>query len=267
MVKSADRVLLILELIARRKGGLKHTEIADSLKIPQSSLSKLLATLVANEYLTFDKENKRYRLGPQILTLSTRYLSDLDVVRFAQPAIDDLAYRTGESASLAIKKGTEAMFVCKQESSQAIIPRLGIGERVPLYATAVGKVLLAYLPEEELDRFIKSVELAPLTEFTITDPRSLLRELRLIRKRKIAYSREEQIKGLFAMAAPIFDLTNRVVAGMTVVTPKVRFNKKKDVLIRDVLAESAATLSQSLGFNKEINAKENKKEKTIGDQH
>ena len=259
MVKSADRVLLILELIARMKGGLKHIQIANSLKIPPSSLSKLLATLVANEYLAFDKEDKRYRLGPQILMLSTRYLADLDVVRFAQPIIDDLAYRTGESASLAIKKGAEAMFVCKQESSQAIISRLGLGERVPLYATAVGKVLLAYLPEEEIDQFFSSVEMTPLTKFTITDPRELLQEFNLIRKKNIAYSREEQIEGLFAIAAPVFDLASRVVAGITVVTPKVRFNRKKEALIRNMIMESATTLSQSLGFDKvTIRSKQNK---------
>ena len=251
MIKSADRALQILELIARRQGGLKHIEIANSLKIPTSSLSGLLATLVAKEHLTFDKENKRYRLGPQILLLATRYLADLDIVRFAQPIIEEVAHKSGESVSLAIKYGPEAMFVCKRESSQALVPRLGLGERIPLYATAVGKILLAYLPKEELDRYLSSIERTPLTKFTITNPQKLLSELKSVRMKGIAYSREEQVEGLYGMAAPVFDLTNQVVAGITVAIPKVRFNRKKEALIKNILIEASATLSQLLGFHKE----------------
>jgi IclR family KDG regulon transcriptional repressor len=251
MVKSADRALQILELIARRPGGLKHIEIASSLKIPTSSLSGLLSTLVAKDHLTFDKENKRYRLGPQVLLLATRYLADLDIVRFAQPIIEEIAYKSGEAASLAIKYGPEAMFICKQESSHALVPRLGLGERIPLYATAVGKVLLAYLPKEELDRYLSSAKITPLTKFTITNPQKLLYELRSVYMKSIAYSREEQVEGLYGMAAPVFDLTNQVVAGITVAIPKVRFNRKKEVHIKNILIEASGRLSQLLGFHDE----------------
>ena len=251
MIKSADRALQILELIAKRQGGLKHVEIAHSLKIPTSSLSGLLATLVAKDHLTFDKENRRYKLGPQVLLLATRYLADLDIIRFAQPIIKEVAITSDESTSLAIKHGLEAMFVCKQESSHALVPRLRLGERIPLYATAVGKVILGYLPKEELDQYLFSTELIPLTKFTIAHPQKLLRELKAVRMKGIATSREEQTEGLFAIAAPVFDLTNQVVAGVTVTIPKIRFNRKKEVLIKNILLEASAMLSQLLGFHKE----------------
>jgi DNA-binding IclR family transcriptional regulator len=248
-VKSADRALQILELIAKRQGGLKHIEIATSLNIPTSSLSGLLATLVAKEHLTFNIESKRYRLGPQILLLATRYLADLDIVRSAQPIVEEVAYKSGESVSLAIKYGSEAMFVCKQESSHVLVPRLGLGERLPLYATAVGKVLLAYLPKKEVDQYLSSTQITPLTKYTIVSPKKLLGELKSVRTKGIAYNREEQSEGLFAMAAPVFDLTRQVVAGITVVIPKIRFNRKKEALIKNIIGEASATLSQSLGFN------------------
>ncbi|OGP68389.1 MAG: hypothetical protein A2170_02520 [Deltaproteobacteria bacterium RBG_13_53_10] len=250
-VKSADRALRILELIARRPGGLKHAEIANSLKIPTSSLSGLLATLVTQCHLAFDKENKRYRLGPQILLLATRYLADLDIVRFAQPIIDEIAYKSGESASLAMRYGPDAMFVCKQESSQALVPRLGLGDRVPLYATAVGKVILAYLPKEDLHRYLSSTKFLPLTRFTRIRRQELLDDLKSIRGKGMAYSREEQSEGLFAMAVPVFDLTHQVVAGITVAIPKVRFNREKEILIRSVLINGCEALSKLLGFHRE----------------
>ena len=251
MIKSADRALQILELIAKGQGGLKHVEIAHSLKIPTSSLSGLLATLVAKDYLTFDKENRRYKLGPQVLLLATRYLADLDIIRFAQPIIKEVAITCDESTSLAIKHGLEAMFVCKQESSHALVPRLGLGERIPLYATAVGKVILAYLPKEELDQYFSSIEIIPFTKFTIPHPQKLLHELKSVRMKGIAISREEQTEGLFAMAAPVFNLTNQIVAGITVTIPKIRFNRGKEVLIKNILLKASAMLSQLLGFHKE----------------
>jgi DNA-binding IclR family transcriptional regulator len=251
MIKSADRALQILEFIAKRQGGLKHVEIAQSLNIPTSSLSGLLATMVAKDHLIYDKENRRYKLGPQVLLLATCYLADLDIVRFAQPIIKEVAMTSDESTSLAIKHGLEAMFVCKQESSHALVPRLGLGERIPLYATAVGKVILAYLSKEELDQYLSSTELITLTKFTITHPQRLLQELKSIRSKGIAISREEQTEGLFAMAAPIFDLTNQVVAGITVAIPKIRFNRKKEALIKNILLGASTMLSQLLGFHKE----------------
>jgi IclR family KDG regulon transcriptional repressor len=250
-VKSADRTLQILELISKRQGGLKHIEIAHSLKIPTSSLSGLLATLVTKDHLTFDKENRRYKLGPQVLLLATRYLADLDIIRFAQAIIKEVAMTSDESTSLAIRHGLEAMFVCKQESSHALVPRLGLGERIPLYATAVGKVILAYLPKEELDQYLSSTEIIPLTRFTIAHPQKLLHELKSIRIKGLATSREEQTEGLFAMAAPVFDLTNQVVAGITVTIPKIRFNREKEARIKNILLEASAMLSQMLGFPKE----------------
>lgn len=247
-IKSADRTLQILELVARKKGGFRHTEIAHALKIPTSSLSGLLSTIHAKDYLAFDEEKKRYKLGPQVLLLATRYLAELDIVKFAQPIIEEIAHKSGEAVSLAVRYGHEAMFICKQESYHALVPRLGLGERIPLYATAVGKILLAYLSKEELNQYLSSAKITPLTKSTITIPRKLIKELESISKKGIAYSREEQVEGIYGMAVPVFDYTNKVVAGITIAIPKPRFNRKRETFIKDILIESSAKLSQLLGF-------------------
>jgi DNA-binding IclR family transcriptional regulator len=131
----------------------------------------------------------------------------------AQPILNEIVDKIGETASLAMKKGNDAIFVCKKDSPQPLSLRLGLFERVPLYATAVGKVILAHLPKEELKKYLSSVERIPLTKFTITNPRIFERELQSIRAKGIAYSREEQFEDLFAVAVPVFDLRNRSLQG------------------------------------------------------
>ena len=248
MVRSAERALEILEISAAQKKGLKHGEIAQVLNIPKSSLSKLLVSLVSKGYLTLDRASRSYAIGPQILVLASSYLASLDVVQVSQPIVHEVMSKTGESSSLMIKKGKEALIVYKEISNQPmIIATLNIGDLVPLYASACGKAMLAFLPEEELDRYFSSVELTPLTPKTITDPVRLRRDLDNIRVSGIAYSDEETYKDLFGMATPVFDWDHRVVASLTVSFPRMRLNPERKKMIANVLQDSSTEISRKLG--------------------
>lgn len=249
MARSVNRAFEILEIVGAGKRGCKHGEIAQALHIPKSSLSKLLASLVARDYLTIDTITRTYAIGPQVLVLANSYLAGLDVVQIAQPIVREVMMKTGESASLMIRRGEEGVIVCKENSAQPIIiARLSIGERVPLYATAGGKAILGFLSAEEVDHYISSVELAPLTHSTITDPDMLRRELNTIRARGLAGCNEEQFEGLVAIAAPVFGWDRRVVASITVPFPRIRSNAEKERSIGKVLRESSAEISRKLGF-------------------
>jgi DNA-binding IclR family transcriptional regulator len=249
MVRSAARAFQILELIGARREGLRQAEIAQALNIPKSTLSKLITSLVAGDYLTIDTRSRTYTIGPQVLVLANSYLSSLDVVEIAQPIVREAMMETGESASLMIKRGQEGLIVCKEKTAQPIIiARLSIGDRVPLYATAGGKAILAFLSAEEVDQYLSSVQLTPLTETTITDPDILRRELNTIRARGLARCKEEQIEGLLAIAAPVFGWDSRVVASITVPFPRIRSNAERERNIENVLRESSAKISRKLGL-------------------
>lgn len=248
MVRSADRAFEILETVGASEKGMKHGEIAQALNIPKSTLSKLLTNLVAKDYLTLDSKTRIHTIGPQVLVLASSYLSGMDIVQIAQPVIREAMMKAGESASLMIKIEDEGLIVCKENTSQPIvIARLRLGERVPLYATAGGKAILAFLPAEEIDQYISSVELKPLTRTTITDPEMLQCELNAIRTTGLASSNEEQSEGLFAIAAPVFGWGSRVVASITIPFPGIRLSSEKRREIENVLRESSTEISRKLG--------------------
>ncbi len=249
-VKSASRVVQILEFLASGKYGRQHKDIAEELNIPKGSLTKLLANLVGSGYLAYDAVGKTYKLGSRVLTLATSYLSSLDIVQAAQPIVRNLVEQTGESASLVVLEGNSALVVHRQYGHQPMSFRLGIGARLPLYATASGKVLLAFLSKEEIEGYLSSVELRPLTQATITDPRVLLNELDSIRSEGVGYCRQERFEGLAAVAAPVFRLDGRVAASITVMYLNIRTHAIDFRALEDKLRQASDELSACLGFQR-----------------
>lgn len=251
MVKSADRTILILEAVARRNEGVTHGDLSEMLRIPKSSLSSLLANLQNRDYLSLDKKNKHYTLGPKILFLAGRYLSSTDIVQLGRPVIDKLMTQTEESAGLAIKKGNEIFTVYNKNSPLPIIRSLQIGDRAPIYATAAGRVILAYLPDAEIDHYLATADMKPITPATITEPDRIWLEIKAIRNLGVAYCREEFHEGSTAMAAPVFDMHGMPIASIHVVAPSTRFNARKEKIIADALRRSTKELSYRLGFGKD----------------
>ena len=111
--------------------------------------------------------------------------------------------------------------------SQALLRLAEIGEHSPMYATAAGKVILAHRSDSEVDQYLHSVKLVPITKNTITDPKKLLNEIKKIRAGEIAYNSGELNEGTIAASAPVFDLYGRILAALTVITPSFRFDDKK----------------------------------------
>ncbi|MFH1488964.1 MAG: IclR family transcriptional regulator, partial [Pseudomonadota bacterium] len=198
---------------------------------------------------------KRYRLGPQILTLAGRYLAGLDIAQMGKPIVRRLMIETGESTELAARRGEKIQIVCKEDCSSTIQRVIELGDRAPIYATAAGKSILAHLSDEEIDEYLSSVELKAITKKTITDKKVLRCQLHEIRSGATAYSHEELNEGLVAMAAPVFNLNGNVVASIVVPIPILRFTKEKERAIALALRKSAETLSHQLGFTGDSRAR------------
>lgn len=259
MVKSATRVIQILETVGASKKGISHAELSGVLKIPKGSLSLLLADLVAHDFLSLRKEEeRRYVVGPQVLVLAGKYLTDLDIVQVGRPVVHEVMNTTDESSALAVRKGYEMLIVYGENCSQPLKRTVEIGYRAPLYTTAGGKAILGHLSDEEIRKYLSSVRLTPMTHTTITDPKKLRSELKEIRSGGIAYAREEQYKGLIAMAAPVFDLYGSVVTSIVVTLPTIRFNAKSEKLVKNTLCRASEKLSRELGFNSTARSKQKK---------
>jgi DNA-binding IclR family transcriptional regulator len=250
MVKSAARSLEILKFIAAAKEGISHKDLSRSLRIPGSSLSALLSTLVSREYLSFEPLSRRYMIGPEILHLAGCYLSNFDIVRLGSPILRELVTSTRESALIAIRRQNHIQIISKELCSESIQRVIDVGERAPLYATAAGKAILAFFSEDDLKSYFSSVKLNPLTPKTITDKKILKQQLKKISSGAIAYSLSENDEHIIAMAAPIFDFHCHVTASITVPVPVVRFNSEKEQIITPALKTAAESLSRQLGFQR-----------------
>ena len=187
-------------------------------------------------------------MGPKILYLAGLYLNGLDIVHLGQPILRKLVSSARESALIAIRKENNILIVAKELCSESIQRVIDVGERAPLYATAAGKAILAYSSDDELDSYLSSVKLLPLTKDTITDKKTLMRQLKQIRSGAIAYSLRENDEHIIAMAVPIFDLHRSVKASITVPVPVGRFSSEKEKIIVPVLRHATESLSRRLGW-------------------
>lgn len=228
-VKSATRVLDLLEYLARWGDACTHAKIAEALDIPKSSLTQLLRTLVRRGYLTYSADDKSYALGPAIAGLARQTGDSHDVVQLALPALAQITNATRESSSLNLLRGDLSEVVACEMSPQRLFYQMKVGDTAPLYATSGGKALLANLSDEMLEDYLARVRLHPITPQTITDIEALRVNLREARASGIATVDEEFTPGIVGLAMPILSPSRNVLASLNVAIPIARF----DVALRE----------------------------------
>lgn len=251
MVKSIERITGIFKIVSAESQGLTQAQIAKALGVPKSTLSAFLHDLTLQGFLSLDAASREYSLGPLLLSLAGNCLRNLDVSKVSRPFLRQLADATGESTGLAIPKGSEMVLVAKENSPQPILHLLKIGQTAPLYATASGKIFLAYRSEEEIRKYIQETRFLPLTGKTIVDERRLRREMRDIRRMGLAYNQGEFSDMTVSIAAPVFDVWGTVVGSLVVMAPEYRIDAGKRKVIEDSLRAWSSSMSQRLGFNPE----------------
>ncbi len=205
-VKSALRTLEILEHLAAAKEPRPLGEIARALDIPKSSLHMILATMHDKGWVETDGTNHRFRLGLRALQAGTTYVETDDIATLAGDTLDWLVDSLNETVHLGRLDGTDIVYLAKRESSQALRMFSAVGRRLPAYTTALGKALLAGLPEEQRSEHLPPT-LEALTRHTITDRRELDLELASIRARGYSLDNQENSEGIccVAVAIPIAD--------------------------------------------------------------
>jgi IclR family KDG regulon transcriptional repressor len=175
-------------------------------------------------------------------------LEHIDLINVAQPVAQKLCTKLGETVHMGVLEETQAVYVLKKESSFTIRMYSRVGKSIPLYCTAIGKVLLADMNDGEIDSYLSKVQLKPFTPNTIKDPEALKRELKEVRAIGWASDTEEHEMGTLCIGAPIRDYTGKVVAAMSVSWPLFRFNhEEKELIVNSILTE-CNNLSMLLGW-------------------
>jgi DNA-binding IclR family transcriptional regulator len=245
-VKSADRVMAVLDLVAE-SGSLSFGEIAARLELPKSSAHALLQTMQARGYLAFDEAGKVYRLGTRIWELANAHHGIEDLRTVMKPLMDELVERTGETVQLAILDGVEAVYLEQSQSPHPMKLTSRAGVRLPAHTSAIGKALLASLDADEARRRLEGVALTRLTANTIGDSQTLLDELERVRHQGYSLDNEEFAIGLRCVAMPVLDAQGKTVAAMSVSMPTPRYNRTVAANARRALAETVASATERLG--------------------
>jgi len=245
--RAANRVVDILELLAASQDGLALRDVSAQLEVPKSSLLPLLRALTARAYLEQGRSGE-YRLGPRVRDLGTAAPAPRELVDVARPALVDLMRRTGETVFLGTLSSdrTSIVYVDKVESDHIIRYAAGVGDRRPLHATSSGKVILAFLAEEEREAIVRSLSFAPHTERTVTSEPALRASLDEIRRAGVCVTVDELVQGASGIAAPVFDRHDRVVGACAIGGPTDRVRPRVRALSTDVKT-TARALSARLG--------------------
>jgi DNA-binding IclR family transcriptional regulator len=247
-VKSAIRVLDILELLAANACELGVSELARRLNLPKSSTHMLLATLETRGYVVSD-DLRRFRLHPSFRIEPRTWVGGGAAARLlpvARGAMRRLVDGTGETSFLGVRRD-ERHFECIEKVVSDNDERfdMEIGAPRPVHAGSIGLVLLAFDAPDRTERVLRAAPLAKVTPHTICDAPHLRRVLAEVRTQGFAVVRDSGILGASSVAAPIFDGSGAVIAGMTISAPSSRF----DAIVDDARAEvinAAAAVSREL---------------------
>jgi IclR family KDG regulon transcriptional repressor len=216
LTNSLERALAILEFIAHKSGGLTNAEISGHFKMATSTSSYILKRLEREGYLRRDPDNARYEMGLKIVALSHGALRDMGLRRIAEPILHRLSSETKTSALIGVLERGRVMIVDKVEKPDLARIDIDIGVRYPAHSTALGKVLLAHLPERQLVSLFDHYGLPKTSPKTIDSRSRLLEELQIVQKQGHAVSDGELFLGIRAIAAPIFDASEEVSAAVSV---------------------------------------------------
>ncbi len=246
MVKSVKRAFLILNLLGENGQGLGVNEIARLLQLNSTTTHRLLRTLISVNAVQQDPKTRQYFLGPKLVWLGSAVLERYDFIQTARTFLTELSSEIQELTSLGILDKFELVYIDYVDASdRGLRMTPPIGRREYAHCTALGKVLLAHLSEDDLETFFKEKELPRLTDNTITTKNNLRKALEEIRNQGYSFDREETESGICCVSAPIFNTSGDIVAAVSISGPKTRMHQKGfETHLRDKIVLTAAEISK-----------------------
>jgi IclR family KDG regulon transcriptional repressor len=249
LISAAVRVLAVLERLSQQRAiGLE--EISREIKLAKPTVYRFLLTLQELGYAR-RVDGDRWAMTLKMFNLGSRALDHLDLLSAARPIAEELSEELGETVHMGVLDGDAAVYVLKIESRYTIRMYSRVGRRMPLYCTAIGKVLLAYAAPAEREAALDGVRLLAFTKKTITSRAVLDAELVKIREQGFALDDEEREDSLHCIGAPVFDYSGAVVAVLSVSWPSFRYGRADEGGWIASVKAAAARISAVLGYTPE----------------
>ena len=246
-ITALQRGLRLLQLFSESARGLTAKQVAVSSRLPVSTVHRFLANLVSTGFLNCSGDGV-YHLGIACFSIGQAALGQLDIRRLSLPYLQELNQQTRETIHLTVRHGLSAVYVEKLDSPEPLRIHSRIGAAVPLYCTAVGKVMLAYMPDEEREKILPQLGLKRLTPNTVRDRQELEGELYRVRKNGYACDLEEHELHIRCIAAPIWDHAGGVHASLSITAPMVRMTVTRLRQLAPTIQAAGLQISRELGY-------------------
>lgn len=240
------RTVNILETLSECESS-NLESLSKQTELPKATLLRFLSSLSNLGYVYRDNAD-RYHLTLKMFSVGSRSLKYIDLVSTARPFAQELCKTLGETVHMGIPQDDYAVYVLKEESSYTLRMYSRIGKVIPLYCTAIGKIFLAEMSEEELKSYLERNPLKPYTAKSIRGEEALREELERVKKRGYAVDDEEHEEQVMCIACPIKDYENKVVAAISVSWPIFRFNSNDFENTMKQIRKTANKISEIMGY-------------------
>jgi DNA-binding IclR family transcriptional regulator len=247
-VQVLDRALAALEILANREGECSLVDLCAEMKLHKSTVHRIAMVLEQHRLVDKNPDNGRYRLGLRLFEFGSKAIAAVDLRGRARPYLDRLQRQFGETVFFCILDDGQVFYVEKVESQQSVRTACTVGSRAPAYCTAVGKAMLAELPDAEVSKIVRRWGLKPVTANTITTASALKAELKIVRAQGYSIDDEEKEEGLRCIGAAVRSHSGKLAAAMSVSGPAFRMTKERLPEIGRALMDAAGKLSAELGY-------------------
>ncbi|MBS6194923.1 MAG: IclR family transcriptional regulator [Clostridiales bacterium] len=239
-IQVADRLFQVLETLAET-GPLPLTDLSRRLSLNKSTIHRLLTSLICLGYVKQDDDTGKYGLSFKILSLSNRFLDQMDILDTVRPMLRQISKQTGETVHFVQLDGLEAVYICKEESTQNSVRMVSkVGSRIPLYCSGVGKAMMADMSPDKIAAIWKKSEKKALTSHTITNYEDFLSCLTEVRRNGYALDNEENELGVRCIAVSLPDFSGSSCYAVSISAPVTRMSDERILELGDILLKIKA---------------------------
>ena len=250
-VQSLGRAFGIMEEIARHRDGIGLAELSKRVELHNSTTFHLVKTMVSLGYVRQLKDSKKYRIGRPLFALAASALDEVEMTSLAWPILEALAHETGESTQFAVRSGDAVVVLARTSGAGAFQLNDRIGGMRPPHCTAIGKVMLSALTDEQFSRFLARAELKASTPKSITNVEQLRREVENVRRAGMAIDDGEFDADLRCVALPVRDFSAQIIGSLGLSGPMWRVSHEVLQKYARAVREAAARLSAEFGYTGE----------------
>lgn len=248
LIQSVERAADVLELFLNSTAELSVKEISQELALSKSTVHGIIKTLEHRDYLQQNPDDLKYKLGMKLFELGIAVENQLDIGKIAHPIIGNLVAELNETVHLVVRQRDEVIYIEKVEGPHTLRIYSQVGKRAPYHCTGVGKAILAFQDDAEIDRVLSKGPLEPYTEYTLTDKEEIKNQLTLIRNQGYSIDDEEIELGLRCVAAPIFNHQGKAIASVSCAAPTMRLDEETLAKVIKGIKQAAVEISRCIGY-------------------